>query len=190
MKQERLWIHGRHGKWWQLGHKNVSDVHPDEYYMDEHAVRIRAGLLNVITWVAILNVFYIRDLTLVSVIFGIVAWEFVFSMAFGLTPFAPLGVIATLIAVVLQPSPLWKPAKPKRFAWFVGMLLALSCFILVQFKDDISYSAFKPAVAAIALTCNLFTWLESSAGFCVGCFVYNNVLVKYFGHEECKECKL
>ena len=54
--KERLFIHGRHGNWWQLGHKGVSDVHPNEQYMDEHAVRIRAGLLNVITWVAILNV--------------------------------------------------------------------------------------------------------------------------------------
>ena len=69
-------------------------------------------------------------------------------------------------------------------------MLALTCFIIVQLKEKISEEAFKPTVAAIALTCNLFTWLESAAGFCVGCFVYNNVLVKYFGKEECKECKL
>ncbi|KAK1740279.1 DUF4395 domain-containing protein [Skeletonema marinoi] len=187
---DRLFIHGIHGNWWQLGHKNVSPLHPNQMYMDEHAVRIRAGLLNVITWVAIMNVFYMRNLLLVNVIFGIVSWEFVTSMLFGLTPFAPLGIIATLVAVVLQPSPLWKPANPKRFAWGVGLMLALSCFIIVQFKDEISEKDFKAAVAAIALTCNLFTWLESAAGFCVGCFVYNNVFVKYLGKEECKECKL
>jgi thiol-disulfide isomerase/thioredoxin len=187
---ERLFIHGIHGNWWQLGHKNVSPMHPKDMYMDEHAVRIRAGLLNVITWVAIINVFYMRNLLLVNIVFGIVSWEFVTSMLFGLTPFAPLGIIATLIAVVLQPSPLWKPANPKRFAWGVGLMLALTCFIIVQLKDKISEEAFRATVAAIALTCNLFTWLESAAGFCVGCFVYNNVLVKYFGKEECKECKL
>ena len=114
---DRLFIHGIHGNWWQLGHKNVSQLHPGDMYMDEHAVRIRAGLLNVITWVAIMNVFYMRNLLLVNIIFGIVSWEFVTSMFFGLTPFAPLGIIATLLAVVLQPSALWKPANPKRFAW-------------------------------------------------------------------------
>ena len=114
---ERLFIHGIHGNWWQLGHKNVSTMHPKDMYMDEHAVRIRAGLLNVITWVAIMNIFYMRNLLLVNIVFGIVSWEFVTSMLFGLTPFAPLGTIATLIAVVLQPTPLWKPANPKRFAW-------------------------------------------------------------------------
>lgn len=114
---DRLFIHGMHGSWWQLGHKNVSTLHPGDMYMDEHAVRIRAGLLNVITWVAVMNVFFMRNLRVVNIIFGIVSWEFLASMTFGLTPLAPLGIIATLIAVVLQPSALWKPANPKRFAW-------------------------------------------------------------------------
>ena len=111
--KERLLISGIHGNWWQLGHQGVSELHPLDMYMDEHAVRIRAGLLNVITWVAIFNIFYMKNPLLVNVIFGIVSWEFVTSMLFGLTPFAPLGIIATAVAIILQPSPLWKPAKPK-----------------------------------------------------------------------------
>jgi thiol-disulfide isomerase/thioredoxin len=186
---ERLWIHGRHGNWWQLGHKNVSEIHPNDMYMDEHAVRMRAGLLNIITWLAIGNVFWLRDTTLVAVIFGLVSWEFVFSMVFGLTPFAPLGWIGTLMAIVLQPAPLWKPASPKRFAWLIGLTLALTCFILVQFRLELG-SAYRPAVATVAFMCNVATWLEGNAGFCVGCFLYNNVLVPYLGKEECNECKL
>ena len=62
--------------------------------------------------------------------------------------------------------------------------------MLVQKKDEMSESAFIASVATVALTCNLFTWLESAAGFCVGCVVYNYVVVKYLGREECKECKL
>lgn len=69
-------------------------------------------------------------------------------------------------------------------------MLALTCFILVQRKGDMDQNVFKSSVATIALICNIFTWMESAAGFCVGCFLYNNVLVKYFGKEECKECKL
>jgi len=186
---ERMWIHGRHGKWWQLGHKNVSALHPEDMYMDEHAVRMRAGLLNVITWVAIMNVFHMRDPDLVNVIFGIVAWEFVTSMIFGLTPLSPLGWIGTILAIIVQPAPLWKPAKPKRFAWFIGVTLATTCFILVQFRKDLG-DAYRPSVATVAMICNLATWLEGNAGFCVGCFVYNSVLVKYMGQEECSECKL
>lgn len=186
---ERVWIHGRHGNWWQLGHRNVSELHPNDMYMDEHAVRMRAGLLNVITWVAIMNVFHMKDPELVNVIFGIVSWEFLTSMIFGLTPLAPLGIIATLLSLLLQPAPLWKPAGPKRFAWLIGLTLATTCFILVQFRKDLG-DAYRPSVAAVALTCNLATWLEGNAGFCVGCFIYNNFLVPYTGKEECSECKL
>lgn len=186
---ERIWIHGQHGKWWQLGHKNVSEVHPNDMYMDEHAVRIRAGLLNVITWLAVVNVLYIHKTIYASYFFGLVGWEFVTSMIFGLTPFAPLGWIGTLMAIVLQPAPLWKPARPKRFAWLIGLSLAVTCYTLVQFKEELG-DAYKPAVAGVALTCNVATWLEGNAGFCVGCFIYNNILVKFFKYEECKECKL
>ena len=186
---ERIFIHGKHGNWWQLGHKMVSEVHPNDMYMDEHAVRIRAGLLNIITWLAVMNVFFMRDQTLVKVIFGIVTWEFVTSMIFGLTPLAPLGWMGSIMAVMLHPAPLWKPARPKRFAWLIGLLLATSCFILVQFKHRLG-AGYIPSVTAIALTCNVATWLEGNAGFCVGCFIYNNVLTKFFDYEECKECKL
>lgn len=186
---ERLWIHGRHGHWWQLGHRNVSELHPEDMYMDEHAVRMRAGLLNVITWVAIMNVFHMRDPELVNVIFGIVAWEFLTSMIFGLTPLSPLGWIGTFMSIALQPAPLWKPANPKRFAWLIGLTLATTCFILVQFREELG-DAYIPSVTTIALICNVATWLEGNAGFCVGCFVYNNILVKYMGGQECSECKL
>lgn len=186
---ERLWIHGRHGNFWQLGHKNVSELHPNDMYMDEHAVRMRAGLLNVITWVALMNVFHMRDPDLVNVIFGIVAWEFLTSMIFGLTPLSPLGIIGTLMSIALQPAPLWKPAKPKRFAWGIGLTLGTTCFILVQYRKEIG-DHYKASVATVALTCNLATWLEGNAGFCVGCFLYNNFLVKYMGKEECSECKI
>jgi thiol-disulfide isomerase/thioredoxin len=187
---ERFWIHGGHGQWWAFGHTHVSELHPNDMYMDEHAVRMHAGLLNVVTWwVAIMNVFHMRDPELVNIIFGIVIWEFITSMIFGLTPFTPMGIVATLMAIVLQPSPLWKPAKPKRFAWLIGSTLATTCFILVQFHHELGV-AYIPSVTAIALTCNLATWLEGNAGFCIGCFLYNNLLVPYFGKEECNECKL
>ena len=100
-------------------------------------------------------------------------------------------VILLLHPVSRQASLTVDPISSHRFAWAVGLLLSLSCFILVQFKDEIGEKAFKPSIATVAaLICNIFTWLESAAGFCVGCFVYNNILVKYFGKEECSECKL
>lgn len=46
---DRLFIRGKYGRWWELGH-HANPEHPDQVYMDEHAVRIRAGFLNTISW--------------------------------------------------------------------------------------------------------------------------------------------
>lgn len=81
--------------------------------MDEHAVRSRAGLLNMISIVALMDVFFIEDPSLVLFLFPFVAWEFVSAMIFGLTSFATLGWIGTIMSIILQPKPLWNPANPK-----------------------------------------------------------------------------
>jgi len=125
----------------------------------------------------------------IKVLYPIAAFEFLVSANIGLGPIAPVGVLATVIAHVLQPKPFWKPARPKRFAWYIGLTLATSCLVVFLVRDSMGIY-YRPAIGAIAATCNLATWLESSAGFCIGCFVYNTWIVPAFGLEECSECKL
>lgn len=184
----RLIICGKYGKWWQLGHF-ANPSKPKEMYMDEHAVRARAGILNAITWIAMMNIFFLQNHTIVKVLFPLIAYEFLMSSIFGLTPLAPIGLLGTLLAILLHPQPLWKPAKPKRFAWLVGLTLATLCFFFFSFREQLG-PAYRPLVATVVGTCNFFTWLESACGFCVGCFVYNTFLTKWFHLEECSECKI
>jgi thiol-disulfide isomerase/thioredoxin len=57
---DRLLVHGQYGKWWHYGHR----IHPglnSEPYMDDHAVRARAGILHVITWLALIKVLHGSD---------------------------------------------------------------------------------------------------------------------------------
>lgn len=91
--------------------------------------------------------------------------------------------------VILQSKPFWKPSNPKRFAWFIGLILSTTCFILVQHRHELG-AAYKPTVTAVAFTCSCATCLEGNAGFCIGRFVYNDTLTKYCNYEECEECKL
>lgn len=187
---DRFIIGGKYGKWYSLGHK-ANPLHPEKEYMDEHAVRIRAGILNVITWVALMNVLFWRNQTLVRVIWPFVAWEFLSSSLFGLTPLAPFGTIGVLGSMLFHPQPLWKPAQPKRFAWAIGLTLATLCFIFVMIgKEQLGATKYTWLVASTVATCNIFTWLESSCGFCFGCFVWNTYLTKWFKLEECAECKI
>ena len=186
---DRLIIRGKYGKWWELGH-HVNPDFPDQIYMDEHAVRARAGLLNYVTWVAIINVWFWKEPDYVQWLFPIVAYEFITSMIVGLTPISPFGILGTLMAIVLHPEPYWKPAKPKRFAWFIGFCLAFMCFMFVTYRKNLDRDIYLILVKATVITCNLATWFESSNGFCFGCFIYNTVLVPMYKLEECSECKL
>jgi thiol-disulfide isomerase/thioredoxin len=186
---ERLWIHGKYGNWWELGHHSNPEK-PDQIYMDEHAVRIRAGILNTVSWVAIINIFFWKESLMLYILYPIVAWEFILSSFTGLTPLAPIGTLSTLLAIVLQPEPHWKPAKPKRFAWMIGLSLATTCLIIFLFRKELGPDLYRPLMGAVAFTCNAATWLESSAGFCIGCYIYNTFLVPMYNLEECSECKL
>lgn len=185
---DRLIIRGKYGKWWELGHHSNPEK-PDEIYMDEHAVRARAGILNIITWIAIINVFFWKEPKFVYVLFPLVSFEFMTSMTFGLTPIAPVGFLGSLLAIALYDKPHWKPARPKRFAWAIGLFLATSCLTFFLFRKDLG-EAYIPLVGLSVLSCNLATWLESACGFCLGCFIYNTYLTKWFHLEECQECKI
>lgn len=174
-------------RWWHLGHYGVSERNPTELYMDEHAVRIRAGILNILSWVVVIHVLFLQNQTGIKIIFPLVAYEFFISSLTGLTPLAPLGTVATLISLVLQPKPLWKPANPKRFAWLVGLMLAIACYAVFSNRTKLG-KAYEPAMLPIVFMCSFFTWLESACGFCVGCWMYSTFLVPCFGWKQCQEC--
>jgi hypothetical protein len=185
---DRLIIGGQYGKWWDYGHR----IHPkfvNEPYMDDHAVRARAGILNIITWIALMKVLYGSDeMTFANFLFPIIFWDFLSSMIWGLTPFAPFGVIGTLIAIHMQPTPKWTPARPKRFAWAIGLIFSATCFSGFTFRHELGH-IFLPLMLTTVLTCNIFTWLECSTGFCVGCWMYNNILVPTMKWNPCVECQ-
>ncbi len=178
-----------YGKWWQFGHTSINPEDPEKMYMDEHAVRMRAGLLNIISWIALGNTFGPRNALVVYVLAPIVGWEFLTTIMFGLGPLSPLATIANVLTHHFQPKPHWKPARPKQFAWSIGFFLVLTCAITFGRKDHIGEDIAQPIIWTAILMCNVATWLESVAGFCIGCAIYNAWVAKLLGLEECAECK-
>jgi thiol-disulfide isomerase/thioredoxin len=163
-----------------LGHR-VKDS--EGMYMDEHAVRARAGVLNIFSWIAIMNFYLWQESWIVWVLWPIVCWDMFAASVWGLTPLAPIGVLGTCLARLVQPKPYWKPAKPKRFAWVIGFSLVNICF--VGYQCELMW-----LMEVTVWMCSAATWMESALGFCIGCWVWNNIVVVHFKLKPCEECKL
>lgn len=166
-----------------LGHSNVNPEKPYDMYMDENAVRVRAGILNVFSWFALINIFFWKEATLVWVLWPVVCWDMLSASIWGLTPLAPIGMLGTGIARLLAPHPHWKPAGPKRFAWAIGFFLVNACFISYQYEV-------RAGLIASVVMCNVATWLESSCGFCIGCWFWNSIIAPRMGKQACQECTM
>ena len=167
-----------------FGHTGVSAAHPGSAYMDENAVRARAGILNIFSCLVLMTLTFfsrsVQERVFIS-LYPIIALDFLAGGTVGLTPLAPVGCVATAIAWLLHPQPVWTPARPKRFAWAIGFTLANTCFF--GWLGGLKFIAY-----ASAAMCFAATWLESSCGFCVGCFIYNYAVVPAMGWEACVEC--
>eukprot|EP00191_Tetraselmis_sp_GSL018_P018181 CAMPEP_0177591778 /NCGR_PEP_ID=MMETSP0419_2-20121207/8188_1 /TAXON_ID=582737 /ORGANISM="Tetraselmis sp., Strain GSL018" /LENGTH=314 /DNA_ID=CAMNT_0019082561 /DNA_START=181 /DNA_END=1125 /DNA_ORIENTATION=- len=181
--------------WYALG-SQLEGRTPGNMYMNENAVRARAGLLHLTAWLVIILLTYtygleyyadqdqkdrvLKPFHVMKFLAPVIIWEFLFSAFFGMTPLAPYGVAATVLTI--KQHPVWKPAGPKRFAWLLGVGLVTGCVIAGVLEK-------RFVALGLACTCLVLTWMEVALGFCLGCFVFNKI-AKLRGQEECAECKL
>eukprot|EP00485_Elphidium_margaritaceum_P001600 CAMPEP_0202688510 /NCGR_PEP_ID=MMETSP1385-20130828/4015_1 /ASSEMBLY_ACC=CAM_ASM_000861 /TAXON_ID=933848 /ORGANISM="Elphidium margaritaceum" /LENGTH=296 /DNA_ID=CAMNT_0049343503 /DNA_START=40 /DNA_END=930 /DNA_ORIENTATION=+ len=135
-------------------------------YMDDTAVRARAGLLNLLGYGVLLCSFLIPQYMVIIYVGPLIAFDMAAGCLFGLTPFCPTGVLGTIITWKL--APVYKPSAPKRFAWAIGIMLAIFCI-----SWRLTYGPHWILKATIGL-CLILTALESSLGFCLGCWIYGH----------------
>jgi len=165
-------------KVWML--KFVLWFRATEHKENENVVRARAGLINLVA----VSVVYLQSISYIQG--GGVDWsglgtalrplmwvmlsEFAVASLFGLAV-SPIGMLATFISShILHQEPLWKPARPKRFSWFLGMCMVGSCICFSHLIDDNHIK--KPLIIGFASVCTMLTYLEASCGVCVGCWLF------------------
>lgn len=86
--------------------------------------------------------------------------EFLVRVTAGLR-FSPVGVLAR--AITAGEPPQWVSAKPKRFAWTIGLALAFSMTIVTN-------SGVRGTLPrTLCLICLTMMWLEAVLGLCLGC---------------------
>ncbi len=142
--------------------------------INETATRARAGLLNILSSVTMFLLITKPELDPVIYVGPYVIFDMIMAAIFGLTPLSPSGFIGT--ALTMKFRPVWKPIKPKRFAWTLGAALGITCLTFRLL--DLS----SVWLLSVLGTCFVLTWLEAVLGFCVGCWMHRIA----FGCEVCE----
>jgi hypothetical protein len=135
---------------------------------NENEVRAAAGLTLVIGAVAFSSAYFAKNYLLLQIASTLFFVEFLIRVTSGIR-YSPMGVIAR--AMTRAQPPEWVSAKPKRFAWMLGLGMAGSMMIITN-------SGIRGLLPrTICVICLTLMWMESVLGVCVGCKLHG-VLVR------------
>ena len=137
--------------------------------INERDARASAGLMFLFGILSIFSVFTLRTLLLVELFSLTFIFEFFIRTVIN-PRYAPYMILGSLF--VANQKPEWVEAKPKQFAWILGMLLGI---LMTYF---IAFDVVSPVRLMTCLTCMLLLFLESAFGICLGCMLYSKLNIK------------
>ena len=127
---------------------------------DENEVRAAAGLTMVIGAVAFSYAYFRHLYVPLQVVASFFFVEFLIRVTAGLQ-YSPTGIVAHAITRRLPPQ--WVSAKPKRFAWTLGLGMGLAMTIIT----NSGIRGYLPRT--ICLICLALMWMEAVLSLCLGC---------------------
>jgi hypothetical protein len=131
--------------------------------LNEREVRAAAGILFLFMFIAIQQAGS-GDFTLLK--YAVIIFLADFLIRVFINPkFAPTLIIGRFF--VKNQVPEYVGAQQKKFAWIIGITLAVIMFVLI-----ILMNSFSPITGIICFICLVFLFFESVFGICIGCIFY------------------
>ena len=142
--------------------------------VNEFSARFVAGMVSILTIATIL--------TENQFVAGFLLYGFLARVATGPT-LSPIGLLATRVIVPALGNPTKLVAgPPKRFAQTIGLVFSATAFIMLMLDFVLIFQITLSILVIFAL-------LESLAGFCAGCFVFNYLMKwKIIPQSVCESC--
>ena len=137
--------------------------------INERDVRASAGIMFLFGILSIFSVFTLRTLLFVELFSLTFIFEFFVRTVIN-PKYAPYMLLGSLFVANQEPE--WVEAKPKQFAWVLGMILGIFMTYFIVF-DVVS-----PIRLITCLLCMLLLFLESAFGICLGCLLYSKLNIK------------
>jgi hypothetical protein len=133
--------------------------------VNERAVRAAAGLLFVPAFIAFMNAMLLGNFQPTRLF--VVVFMVDMAVRLFINPrWSPSLIVGQWIVRRQQPE--WVGAPQKRFAWGLGLVLAVAMFFLMVLNQVIG-----PINMLVCGTCLVLMFFESAFGICLGCKLYN-----------------
>lgn len=135
--------------------------------LNERDARAGAGLMLAVGAIAFANAFLLKQYVYIDILVLLFLGEFVIRQINPyLAPFYALGRL-----IVRKQEPEWVGAPQKRFAWGLGLLMALTVALLIYGFGMRGY-----VNLAFCIACLTLMWFESAFGICIGCKSYYGLM--------------
>jgi hypothetical protein len=133
--------------------------------LNEREIRAAAGILFLLMFISIFLAASKGDFLLLK--YAIVIFLTDISIRVFINPkFSPTLIIGRLI--VWNQVPEYVGAPQKKFAWIIGVVLAVTMLIL-----QIIVNSYSIITGLICMICLIFLFFESAFGICIGCKLYS-----------------
>ncbi len=135
--------------------------------LNEREIRAAAGMLFLATFLSLLFILFRGNFVPIKFVIPFFFADFLVRVL--VSPrFSPTLIAGRLI--VSRQNPEYVAAAPKRLAWWIGLVLSGTMFVLMVVLN--TYSAIT---GIICLVCLVFLFFESAFGICLGCKLYRLV---------------
>lgn len=133
--------------------------------LNEREVRASAGILFLGAFVSFMHAWLVGDFSYLRVFVIIFMSDFLIRLVIN-PKYSPTLILGRLVTQNQEVE--YSGAPQKRFAWSLGLILALIMFWRVVINN-----MFGPINLIMCLVCLTLLFLETAFGICVGCYMYN-----------------
>ena len=152
--------------------------------LNEREARAGAGILFLLGFISFVNCLSTKSIEITQIFIWVFLFEFIIRVLIN-PKYAPSLIIGRFM--VNNQVPEYVGASQKRFAWSIGLFLAIVLLSLTTIfpsttaiGEESLHNAF---IGLSCMTCLVLLYFEAVFGICLGCMIYNK-----FNKDEAKYC--
>ena len=133
--------------------------------LNEREIRASAGILFLAVFISLMLIVFKNNFLPIKFVITFFLVDFIIRVFIN-PKFSPTLIIGRLI--VRNQVPEYVGARPKKFAWTIGVTLSATMFIFI-----VLVNSYSPITGSICLICLVFLFFESAFGICLACKFYS-----------------